>query len=179
MEAMEKVLGKPDDLVGHATIPFQMGADIGGAADIVYFRNHLNGVVCATSELIGCDDQKQNRLGNYELIICHRNNDQDGQRWGSNVVSRLAHYTCEAELNPGETMDIGSATPKGSTISAFLFFGYATFTVRERKAALLLCMGITDAELDACRHNKRQTVEAKLKAEGAYPFTDLFRKSVV
>jgi hypothetical protein len=179
MDAMEKVLGRPDDIVGHVVIPFQMGADIGGAADVVYFRHHVDGVVCATSELIGCDDQRANSLGNYELMICHRNNDKAGQDWGSNIISQLAHYTCEAELNPGETMDIGAAAPKGSTIAAFLFFGYAAFAVGQREAGLLLCMGITAAELNACRKGKRQVVEAKLKAEGVYPFTDLFRKTVV
>lgn len=179
MEAMASVLGKADDVVGHAMIPFQMGADIGGAADVVYFRYHLDGVVCATSELIGCNDQVNNRLGNYELMICHRQNDEDGLEWGANIISQLAHYTSEAELNPGETMDIGPATPKGSTIAAFLFFGYATFTVRERQAGLLLCMGITKAELKACRKGKRDLVEEKLKGAGVYPFTDLFRKSVV
>ena len=29
--AMESVLGKSDDMVGHALIPFDMGAEIGGA----------------------------------------------------------------------------------------------------------------------------------------------------
>jgi hypothetical protein len=139
----------------------------------------LDGVVCVTSELIGCDDQVSNQLGNYELMICHRKDDEDGQEWGSGIISRLAHYTCEAELNPGETMDIGPATPEGSTITAFLFFGYATFTVRERKAGLLLCMGITAAELKACRKGRRDALEKGLKAGGVYPFTDLFRKSIV
>jgi hypothetical protein len=179
MGAMEKVLGKADEIVGHAMIPFQMGANVGGAADVAYFRNHLDGVVCATSELIGCDDQTRNRLGNYELMICHRKHDEEGQEWGSGIISRLAHYTCEAELNPGETMDIGPATPDGSSVTAFLFFGYATFTVRDRQAGLLLCMGITGAELKGCRKGKREAVENALKAAGVYPFTDLFRKSVV
>ena len=163
IEAMASVLGKADDLVGHAMIPFQMGADIGGAADVVYFRNHLDGVVCVTSELIGCDDQLNNQLGNYELMICHRKEDHDGLEWGANIISQLAHYTCEAELNPGDTMDIGPATPGGSTISALLFFDYATFTFRERQAGLLLCMGITEAELSMCREGKRELVEETLK----------------
>ena len=136
--------------------PFQFGADAGGVADIVYFKNHLDGVVSVTSDLIGQKDQVQNDLGNYELMICHR----DDEDWGANIISRLAYYTLDAKLNPGETMDIAEAVPEGSTISAFLFFGYGKFKVRSSKAGLLLCLGITADELEHCRAG-----EAKLWKE--------------
>lgn len=178
-EAMQGVLGDADDIVGHATIPFDMGADIGGAADIIYFHKHLAGSVVATSELIGRDDQVANQLGNYELMICHRSDDEDSKEWGADIICRLAYYTCDAELNPGETMDIRQSAPEGSTITALLFFDYAKFKVRDRDCGLLLCMGITDLELKACREGNRNSVEKALKAGGVYPFTDLFRKSVV
>lgn len=109
--AIETILGPSDDMVGHAPIPFDLGADIGGAADIIYFKKHLNGVVSVTSELIGHDEQVPNDLGNYELMICHR----DDEPWGADIISRLAYYTLEARLNPGETMDIADAAPQGST----------------------------------------------------------------
>lgn len=177
--AMEKVLGKSDDTVRHSLVPFYLGYENGGAADVIFFQSHLDGIVCITSELIGCEEQVWNRLGNYELMICHRRGDEKGAEWGSNIISRLAYYTCDAELNPGETMDIGPATPDGSTITAFLFFEYATFLVNERKAGLLLCMGITEVELNACLDGRMEEVENNLKAAGVYPFTDLFRESVV
>jgi hypothetical protein len=173
--AIETVLGPSHDMVGHAPVPFDLGADIGGAADIIYFKKHLKGVVSVTSELIGHDEQVQNDLGNYELMICHR----DDEPWGANVISRLAYYTLEAKLNPGETMDIGSALPDDSTLAAFLFLNYATFKVRGRKAGLLLCVGITADELEACRAGKREKVEKALKAAKVYPFTDLYRDSVL
>lgn len=173
--AMESVLGKSDDVVGHATIPFEMGSDVGGAADIVYFRNHVDGVGFATSELIGRDDQVPNQLGNYELLIFHR----DATEWGADIISRLAFYTCQAELNPGETMDIGSATPEGSTIAALLFCDYGRFTVRERDAGILLCIGITADELSECRSGNLPRVESALKKAGVFPFTDLFRESTL
>jgi hypothetical protein len=173
--AIEQVLGPSYDLVGHAPIPFDLGADIGGAADIIYFKQHLKGVVSVTSELIGHDEQLQNDLGNYELMVCHR----DDEPWGANIISRLAYYTLEARLNPGETMDIASAVPDDSTIAALLFFNYATFNVRGRKAGLLLCVGITEDELKACRAGKREKVEKGLKAAKVYPFTDLNRDSVL
>ena len=175
LAAMESVLGKSADTVGHGVIPFELGADLGGAADIVYFRHHLDGVVAATSELIGCDDQIPNDQGNYELMICSREEDD----WGPNIICQLAHYTLESALNPGETMDIGPATPDGSTIAAFLFCDYGRFKVRDREAGLLLCLGITAGELSQCRAGNRPRVETALKDAGVFPYTDLFRESVL
>ncbi|MDG3005359.1 suppressor of fused domain protein [Paludisphaera mucosa] len=169
--ALEGILGKSDENVGHAMIPFHLG----GAADVVYFRTHLPGVVAVTCELVGCDEQIASRFGSYELMICHR----DDVAWGPNIISRLARYTTEVELNPGETMDIGSAVPDGSTIAAFLFCDYARFKVRECEAGLLLCLGITKDEVQACRTGRREAVESALKSAGVFPFTDLFRQSVL
>jgi hypothetical protein len=172
--AMEAVLGPCDDIVGHAAIPFDIGADNGGGADIIYFKKHVKGIVSVTSELIGRDDQVENDLGNYELMICHR----DEEDWGPDLISRLAYYTLQARINPGETMDIAEAAPEDSTTAALLYFDYGTFKVRKRKAGLLLCVGITADELKLCRAGKRDKVEKALKAAKVYPFTDLYRDSV-
>lgn len=51
--------------------------------------------------------------------------------------------------------------------------------VRKRKAGLLLCVGITSDELELCRAGKREMVEKALKAAKVYPFTDLYRESVI
>lgn len=173
--AIEGVLGKSTGIVGHSPIPFHLGVEASGAADVIYFRNHVPGTVAVTSDLIGCDEQVLNQLGNYELMICQR----DDAKWGAGIIRRLAHYTLQAELNPGETMDIGPATPDGSTIAAFLFFDGGRFEVRGRKAGLLLCVGITADELEACRGGRRTEVEAALNSAGVYPYTDLFRRSVM
>jgi hypothetical protein len=173
--AIETVLGPCHDVVGHAVIPFDIGSDNGGGADIIYFKRHINGIVSVTSELIGRDDQVENELGNYELMICHR----DEEDWGADIISRLAYYTLEARISPGETMDIASCAPEGATTAALLFFNYGTFKVRKRKAGLLLCVGITEDELNLCRAGKRGNVEKALKAAKVYPFTDLYRDSVI
>ena len=120
--AIETILGRVDDTVGHALVPFDLGTDIGGAADVIYFKNVIPGVVAVTSELIGRDDQVPNAIGNYELAICHRADEP----WGANLISRLAYYTLEAKLNPGETMDLGSATADGSSILRATFFRLRT-----------------------------------------------------
>lgn len=176
LTAMEGVLGKSAETVGHGVIPFQFGPEMGGSPDFVYFHDHVDGVVSVTAELIGCEDQFANDQGNYELMICARG---DEDEWGQGIIGQLAHYTLEAALNPGETMDIGPATPDGSTIAAFLFCDYARFRVRDRDAGLLLCLGITDNELTECRAGNRPSVESALKTAGVYPFTDLYRESVL
>lgn len=174
--AFEAVLGKSDELVGHSIVPFEFGVEAGGAADVLYFRNHLAGVVTVTAQLIGDDDQIPNDQGNYELMICERNDDD---HWGASFISRLAQYTLEARLNPGETMDVGPALPEDSTLSAMLFLDYARVDVLGRDCGLLLCLGITADELAACRRGRTAEVEAALKAAAVYPFTDHNRRSVV
>jgi hypothetical protein len=175
LAAMESVLGPSHDIVGHGVIPFFMGADIGGAADIVYFHQHVDGIVAVTAELIGCEDQQLNQQGNYELMICTR----EEEEWGAWIIGQLAHYTLRTPVNPGDTMDIDSAVPDGSTIAAFLYCDYARFQVRDQDAGLLLCLGITDSELEQCQAGNRETVEAALKAAAVFPYTDLFRASVI
>lgn len=173
--AIETLLGKSEDIVGHANVPFEFGPDLGGGADIIYFRHHIPGQVAVTCGLIGCEEQIPNQLGNYELMICHR----DKEDWGPNLISRLAYYTLESQLEPGDTMDIGPATPDRSTIAALLFQEYGRFSVRGQKAGLLLCIGITADELKVCRKGRRAEVEQAMKIAGVYPYTDWYRQSVL
>jgi hypothetical protein len=175
LAAMESVLGRSDGMVTHAVVPFRFGYEAGGRADVVHFRKHIEGVVYATCELIGIDDQIPNSLGNYELAICHRSTEE----WGVGVINSLAYYTLDAKIEPGQTMDIGAARPSGSIISALLFTDFGRFVVRGRDAGLLLCIGITPDELVACRNGYRDEVEAALASKGVYPFTDVQRWSVL
>ncbi len=174
VSAMQRLLGPAEGVVGHATVPFDIGAELGGGADVIYFKNHLPGVVMVTSELIGRDDQVLNSLGNYELAICTRSEEP----WAGELISRLAYYTLEAKLEPGETMDVGAALPEGSSIEAFLFLDFGRFEVFERRAGILLCVGITGDELQSCHAGRGAEVERALRRTGAFPFTDLRRQSV-
>lgn len=173
--ALESLYGPADEMVGHAAAPFDLGADLGGGADVIYFKNHVDGVITVTSELIGRDDQQLNSLGNYELAICTRSE----APWAGALISRLAYYTLEAKLEPGNTMDIGPALPHGSSIAAFLFFDFGRFIVRGRSAGVLLCVGITADELQACYSGRRAEVENALRQAAVFPFTDLQRKTVL
>jgi hypothetical protein len=172
--AMEDLFGPCDEFVGHATIPFEMGAAVGGAADVILFKRYLPGVIAVTSDLIGNNDQELNSLGNYELAICTRAEEP----WAAVLISRLAYYTLEAKLEPGQTMDIAPALPEGSSIAAFLFVEFGRFKVLDRDAGVLLCFGITAEELQACRDGRRAEVENGLRHAGLFPFTELRRSSV-
>jgi hypothetical protein len=173
LAAMEGVLGKPEEDIFHAPVPLHMD----GSADVLVFRNYVDGVAYVTSGLIGSSDQKKNRLGNYELMICTRN-DCD---WAPGLIGNLGRYTFDAKLNPGETMDIGPALPPGSNISALWFTEpdppCQTFEVLGIRSGILLCVGITSDELGVCRSKGPGQLSAQLKVAGVFPFTDLNRTS--
>ena len=166
-DALAKTLGSGPDEVYRAAHPFSLG----GYANVAVFNHHLQGVVYVTFELTGKPGES---YADYELMVCHRAPND----WGLDVMSRLAPYTQEAYIDSGESMDIDQATPPGSTIKAFLFDTYRTFTLFGRDNALRLCIGITKPELEfKMKHGPEQLLEA-LKRHGVYPFTDLERDSV-
>ena len=172
LAAMESVLGPSEDMVAHSPIPLFMG----GAADVVFFKQHVDGVVSVTCELIGAEDQPPNEQGAYDLAIC---TSEDDSEWAANLIAQLAAYTLETPLNPGDTMDIAPALPDGSTIAAFLYCDFGRLKVCEQDAGLLLCLGITADELAACQENGSEQVLEALKLAGVYPFTMLSRDSVI
>lgn len=175
MAVLEKLFGSASGQVAHATVPFEMGPGVGGAADVVYFEQWHPGELAVTAELLGRDEQKLSALGNYELAVCSRK----AEPWASNFISQLSHYTVAAALNPGETMDIKPVVPKGSSVSAVLFDEIGSFQFRGKAAGVLLCIGITAHELAACREGRVQEVLNALREKGIYPYTDLQRESVV
>ncbi len=168
LAGLEHELGKSDDKIAISSTPIYMG----GGADVLTFKNHVDGIAYVTAGLIGDVGQAANELGEYELMMCCREEND----WAPSLLSRLAPYTLETPLRPGETMDISPAMPKRSTIVALLFVSYREFRVNEAKAGLLLCIGITKFELANCRKNSPRVVLTKLKENGVFPFTDAHRK---
>src|SRR5690349_23891432 len=65
-QGLQDILGPMYRMVGHAIIPFA----VGGAVDMYYFPNHINGTGFATMELLDPDGNGPlpNRLGTYELV---------------------------------------------------------------------------------------------------------------
>lgn len=172
--AMEELMGKCDGTVWHAPAPFHRD----GHADVIRFRNFVDGIAYVTCDLIGNDRQVLNRWGHYELMMCTRNESE----WAPSILSRLAQYTHDATLHPGDTMDLAASAPKNSTISALLFarpdLSAERFTVLGTPANLLLCIGITAEEFNACKTFGSGVLLRMLKENEICPFTDLNRESV-
>jgi hypothetical protein len=168
--------GPTDEHVLHAVLPVWMD---GGQSSVHIFKEYVPGIAYITCDLIGWAGQKKNRMWkNYELLICTRLQEQ----LAPNMISRLAPYTLETAINPGETMDIGSAVPEGSSIVAFFFTTPEVrmpFAIQGIKSGVILCIGITDAELKARWKSGPEKLIETLKKGGVFPFTDWNRKSVV
>jgi len=50
---ISEIIGKPSVSVFHAVIPFDMGWDIGGRADVYFFKKHVDGLIYMTYDLTG------------------------------------------------------------------------------------------------------------------------------
>lgn len=177
MEALTPILGEPGDTVFHATIPFEF-RDAGGSADVVPFPNYLRGMTYVTAELTGANaGQKQSSLGNYELMIC-TNQDLDA---AAEFIARLACYTCDAALEPGETMDIAEFF--GDSSLRAMLFAHPTdqpvsFELFRERFGLLLCIGITADELAFAQSTSSADLLSLLKKHDVFPYTIPDRSSV-
>lgn len=175
--ALTPILGQPANTVYHATIPFQF-RDAGGSADVVPFPNYIPGATYVTAELTGTDSgQLPNSLGRYELMICSK----EESPTAADFVSRLACYTCEAELEAAQTMDIGEFF--GDSTLRAVVFAHPTdqpshFEFLGERHTLLLCVGITSDELDFARSRNTDELLDLLKKHGVFPYTVPGRQSI-
>jgi hypothetical protein len=179
--ALEAIFGRAEPNIHVAVPPIYDG----GGADVLAFRGFVPGVTYVTSGLTGPVEsiiQKPSpSLGNYELMICL----PGGGAWAANLISFLARYTLQAELNPGETMDLPPAEVpalKGTSIAALLFaepdLKGKMFKFAGRQFGLLLCMGITARELKAVKRDGSTLLLRGLKRKGIFPYTDPSRVSL-
>jgi hypothetical protein len=175
LDALTRLLGAADSSVLTSAPPLYLG----GAADVMTFRQFVPGVTYVTGGLTGVDrvDQKRNANGrNYELMICTPHE----ERWAANLISRLARYTLETALNAGETMDC-PLFPR-SSLSALLFASSklpGPFRFDGVDYELLLCIGITPRELSRCRDSGSAVVVEELETRKVFPFTDIARDDPV
>jgi hypothetical protein len=175
IEALIPILGKPLDVVYHSHLPIHLG----GFADVLAFPSFVPGMTYVTADLTGGDvGQLANSLGTYELMVCLK----EELTRAADLISRLARYTCEAVLGPGHTMDLPDFF-NGSVIRALLFAVPGEtplqFSFGGKTYGLLLCVGITEAELAFKNANGASRLVALLKERGVFPYTILQRESVV
>ncbi len=173
MVALEAILGKSADKVFHSPIPFS----IGGGADVLIFPNYQQGVAYVTTDMTGpLSAQPPNWTAKYELMICVH----EEAAWPMSLLSGLSRYTLESQLNPGDTMDCPIF--QNSELAALLFTlpePVHEFSVLGEPAMLLLCIGITAAELELARREGDDALVSRLKLEKIFPFTELTRRSCV
>jgi hypothetical protein len=169
-EGLESVLG-PQGGGFHSPTPLQLG----GLADVLVFKEHLDGVVYVSSDLTGPSGVEFEGYAGHEFMVALRSED----RWGANVVARLAQYHLEDPISPGDSMDISGGWPEGSAIRALVFDTYATFSAFDQSLFLLLAIGITSDELAFKLEHGAEALVARLKAAGVHPFTDHRRRSIL
>lgn len=174
LAALTPILGQPGESVFHAVIP----SEIGGAADVIPFPSYVHGMTYVTAELTGPGSaQHPTSLGNYELMICTRQELQAAAEF----ISNLASYTCQAKVEAGETMDIETFFAD-STLRAVLFSHPGEYPVYfeflGQRYGLLLCIGITAEELAFKQANGSQKLLALLRQHEIFPHTIPDRPSV-
>lgn len=183
---LEAILGKMSDIVGHAIIPFS----VGGAVDMYYFPNHIEGTGFATMELLdpSGNGPLPNRLGTYELVAFTKeayNKDRDnessfalieGRIW--KIFTTIGNYSFQAKLNPNETCEL----PGQNESNYLVFDNYQPngkdFLIGKRKHHLLLCLEVFKSEMEFARNNGSDVLFSRLKATGHYPYSDLNREPV-
>lgn len=204
--ALEEILGPMHDLVGHATIPFQ----IGGAVDMYYFPSGIPGTGFATMELLEPDGSgpKPNRIGTYELVaftklkaekkaydVIPRTDKQSDEhdevekaqtpfdkieRRMCGILTTTGFYSYQAVLNPGETCAIPGK--EGEPNKCLIFDEYAPggkpFEINGKKHCLLLCLEVFRSEMQYAMNHGSAAVLTKLKEAGHYPYSDLDREPV-
>ena len=184
---LEAILGKMYGTVGHAIIPFE----VGGAVDMYYFPNHIQGTGFATMELLDPNGNgpKPNRVGTYELVAFTKEpyNESEGTETAFNLIERqicgifttIGNYSFQAVLNPNETCEVPT---DGEENRCLVFGNYQPdnkqFKIGNRQHHLLLCLEIFRSEMEFARKNGSEELFNKLKVAGHYPYSDLNREPV-
>lgn len=188
-QGLENILGKMQDIVGHAIISFE----VGGAVDMYYFSNHVKGTGFATMELLEPDGTGPlpNRFGTYELVAFtkHDFNSDRNSKTPFNLIERevchiftsIGFYSREAVLNPNDTCEVPNGEGQDNTCLVFDIYKPKNkkFKIGNREHHLLLCIQIFRSEMEYSRKYGSEKLFAKLKKAGHYPYSDLEREPVV
>lgn len=193
--AIISVLGEMHDLVGHAIIPFQ----IGGAVDMYYFPNAVDGTAFATMELIEYENKGPipNKNGLYELVAFSKHQinkriNQFAEEESNNIFDEIerricgiftsiGNYSYQAKLEPGETCELPQ--DEGKDNICLIFDEYkkdnVEFKINGRGYGLLVCIEIFRSEMEYAMEYGSAELFKKLRQKGHYPYSDLDREPVV
>ena len=175
LQGLTRVLGKAENKVFHAFVPFEFG----GFADVLTFAGFVRGKTYVTADCTGPGtSQLRSRLGNYELMICVKKPEPAA----ADFISKLAPYTLQAKLQPGDTMEFPRRQP-GSTLKGLMFAHPddkpVKFEFLGKRYGILLCIGITKDELALAKSKGSEMLLSALKKSGVFPYTVFDRGSVL
>lgn len=184
--ALDAVLGKMEEHVVHAIIPFAMG----GGLDLYPFRRHVPGTLYVTQELFTWhkdDRPKPSKSGYFELAIAFREEvDMGGAEMppsasqASKLLNPIAMYASMARLNPSETMEIpgDDGQPNTCIVLDRLDLHGKELAAGGQPFFLLLVIHIHPSEMAFAREHTSPELFKRLKARGFYPYSDLDRPPV-
>ena len=173
--ALEQIFGPAEDMVWHAPVPLE----IGGGADVLIFKQHLNGCVYVTADLTGpATSQLLDGGEQYELVMCTR----QPAGWAAKFLSIYAPITHEAVLQHLDTADMVQFTPN-ERMTKLAFTQFPTidtkFDLFGNPCHLLLCVGLYKEEFEKSRaFGDNQILIDALDNAGVMPFTDPDRDPV-
>lgn len=187
-DALQHVLGKSAGFVGHAIIPFA----VGGAVDMYYYPNLIEGTAFATQELIEYNGKSPipNKFGTYELVAFTRHPYSTGkmgegdfgkiERRFCGIFTGVGNFSYMAKLGPGETCEL----PVNNQPNRCLIFDEfkvegKEFTFGGKTHSLLLIIEVHRDEMQFAMDYGSGELFKLLKAANVYPYSDLDRDSVV
>lgn len=188
--ALEKILGKMHDTVGHSFFAFQ----VGGPVDMYYFPKAIEGTALVTMELIEPDGSGPlpNRLGTYELIAFTKHKIEEKNESKSIAFNKIEERICHIFTMVGdnsfqrkiEPQDTGEIPPQDEGENICVVFDEykkkgIDFKINNKKHGLLLCIEVFRQEMVYAIEEGSNKLLEKLKEKGYYPYSDLDREPVV
>jgi len=185
---MEHILGKENNMVMHAIIPYE----IGGALDLYYYPSDIPGTGVATKELsFACKESSTNdKYLKYELAMFTRETlnldhaHDESTAFGkahksiSAILNPIASYSAQAKLNPNETCEFPSDF-EGIGGKCLIFSDYKSENDRIESFGVMIVIEIFRSEMEYAMNSGGENLLTLLKAKGYYPYSELNREPVV
>ena len=192
---MEKILGEEYGIVSHSIIPYA----IGGALDLYYYPNCVEGTGIATKELaLLCEESPCNAAySQYELVMFTRHlvdltlGDANAEKTAEtpfmkeasnlkHILNLIARYSADATLNPGDTCEFPEEMEEvGGKCLIFDSYDPKYLGKNEYDFGMMLIMEIFRDAMEFALENGGSVLIEKLKKQGIYPYSDLNRSSVL
>lgn len=187
-DLMEAALGPEHDVVLHAIV----GYPLGGPLHTYYYAKGIEGTGIASKELarLGEKSPSNRDYDKYEFVIFSRAPlaigavgampEKDEKRdFLRGALTHLANYAEQATLNPLETLEFPADFGEPVGGRCFVLDAYRP-ELFDRDFGLMLVMEVHRDEMNFARTQGTRVLLEKLKAAGAYPYSDPeLRASVV